>query len=433
MNNIHGRSRLENIGLAVLGLVMVGSTAGISWADDAKTSVTFAKDVAPIFQKNCQVCHRAGTNAPMSLVSYQEVRPWARAIRERVAARDMPPWHLDKTVGIQKFTNDRSLSDEQIATIVSWVDAGAPLGDPKDLPPPVEFADEDQWFIGKPDLIVMLPKEHVQPANGSDWWGNLVADSGLTEDRYIKAVQVRPSKEGRRISHHIILTLVNDSNTPMEGGSFLAEYAVGKYGEVYPEGTGKLMKAGSQISFGLHYFSAGEEIRDRTAVGLVFYPKGYVPKHRMEGIQFKAQNEDLDIPPGAVVSSDDYFRLPKAARITGYQPHMHMRGKSMCLEAILPDGAKQILNCVDRFNFNWHVMYLYDDDVAPLLPANTMLHIVGTHDNSSGYRRNPDASLWVGWGQRSIDEMTAAWINLIYLTDEELKVQTAEREKQSAN
>jgi mono/diheme cytochrome c family protein len=434
------------VGLALGGIVIALVSPGpVAAAQaDATTTPTFAKDVARIFQAKCQACHRPGMVAPMSLLTYQDARPWARAIRDRVSRREMPPWHLDKTVGIQKFKNDNSLTDAQIDTIVAWVNGGAPLGDPKDLPPPLVF-DDDKWHIGKPDMIISLPEADVVYANGPDWWVNRVVETGLTEDRYIKAVETKVSKEGREVVHHAIATLLqNDPDAVNVGrrasaadgatidideGTYLSEYAVGKYGEYFAEGTGRVLKAGAKVRFNMHYHAIGEERKAMTSVGFVFYPKGVKPKHFITDV-FPHENDTIDIPPGAITRTDTYYRLPKAARLLGFQPHMHIRGKEQCLEAIHLDGQREMLSCVDRWDFNWHIMYTYADDVAPLLPAGTMLHLISIHDNSANNRRNPDPTIWVGWGQRSIDDMAAAHINTEFMSDEDFAQQVAERKAQ---
>ena len=424
-----------------LGMLLVWPASSlIKAAPDGR--VTFAKDVAPILQAKCQMCHRPGMMAPMSLLTYQDARPWARAIRERVSRREMPPWHLDKTVGIRKFKNDSSLSDEQIATIVAWVDGGAPLGDPKDLPKPVQF-DDDSWHIGKPDLVITLPQPDVVAANAPDWWVNRVVETGLTEDRYIKAVETKVSRDGRPVTHHAIATLIQNEPDPVDDvitrtrsadaptidideGSYLSEYAVGKYGEVFPDNAGRVIKAGAKVRFNMHYHSIGEQKAAMTSVGFVFYPKGVKPKRFITDL-FPHENDTIDIPPGAVTRTDTYYRLPKPARLIGFQPHMHIRGKEQCLEAIHLDGSREMLSCVDKWDFNWHVMYTYADDVTPLLPAGTMLHLISIHDNSANNRRNPDPTIWVGWGQRSIDDMAAAHINTEFMTEEEFVRAVAER------
>ncbi len=208
----------------------------------ASAAVTFTKDVAPILQAHCQVCHRPDNIAPMSLLTYQDARPWAKSIKQQVVQRNMPPWFIDPHVGIRKFKDDPSLSERDIATISAWVDAGAPMGNLADMPPPRQFEDADKWHIGKPDLIVSMPVAYTVKPAASDWWGNFIADSGLTEDRYIKAVETKPTRDGIKIVHHAVTSLVYDDGQP--GGGTLNEYAVGKNGDIYPDGSGKLMKAG---------------------------------------------------------------------------------------------------------------------------------------------------------------------------------------------
>ena len=270
-----------------------------AFAADVTTAPTFTKDVAPILQKSCQSCHHAGTSAPMSLVTYDEVRPWARSIRQRVSNREMPPWHLDKTVGIRRYKNDRSLSDDEIATIVKWTDNGAPQGDPTLMPPPLTFRNEDEWFIGQPDLVVTMDKEHVMYTKGPDWWIDYFANTGLTEDRWIKAMEVKPGN--RRIVHHVVAYAIEPDapeGTPA-GGVLLHEYAVGKYGDTFNENTGRLLKAGTRIRFDMHYFATGDETHDRTRIAFTFYPKGYVPKYKVTSIPFRnIPNEELDIQIG---------------------------------------------------------------------------------------------------------------------------------------
>ena len=257
--------------------------------------VTFTKDVAPILQNSCQTCHRADAIAPMSLLTYEETRPWARAIKDKVASRSMPPWYIDRNIGVQDFKYDRSLSDDEIATVVAWVDAGAPRGNPADMPPPRVFADRDKWHIGEPDWIVPIPEPFVVPAEGANWWGDLFSDSGLTEDRWIKAVETKPSAEGFPVVHHAVTRL--QENEDSDTGDFLNEYAQGKNGDVFPPGTGRLLKADSVIRFNMHYSSIGRETTDRTSVGLTFYPEGETPEHELFSRPL-AQNYDLDLPPG---------------------------------------------------------------------------------------------------------------------------------------
>ena len=343
----------------------------------------------------------------------------------------MPPWHLDKSVGIRQFKNDISLSDAEIDTIVRWVDGGTKQGDPKDMPPPLTFQEykaDGDWFIGKPDLIVTFNKEMTMYANGPDWWINKFAETGLTEDRWVKAMQIKPGNP--KIVHHAVTSVIPPAGadlTDFVGGEF-EEYAVGKYGDIYPENTGRLLPAGSRIQFDMHYFAIGEEAKDKTSLGIVFYPKGYVPKYKVTMVSFRnVPNDDLAIPPNSVVRHDGYFRLPRPARISSFQPHMHMRGKGMTLEAINLDNSVTVLSSTDHFDFNWHIAYVYRDDVAPLLPAGTVLHAIGIHDNTSANRRNPDPNMWAGYGERSVDDMLQLRLAVVYLDEADYQAQVAER------
>jgi hypothetical protein len=383
--------------------------------------VTFTKDVAPIFQKRCQTCHHEGTSAPMSLVNYEDVRPWARSIRQRVANRDMPPWHLDKTVGIKTYKNDRSMSDDEIATVLRWADAGAPQGNPADMPKPLAFRPETDWFIGEPDLKVTTPNDFTMYAKGPDWWIDQFADVTLTEDRWIKSMEIKPSNP--KIVHHVVIYAIEPDapdGTP-ETGVQLHEYAVGKYGDIFGDDTGRLLKKGTKLRFDMHYFAIGSEQHNKTTIAFKFYPKGITPKYQVRSLALRnIPNDELEVPPNTVVRTDGYFRLPRNARIDAFQPHMHMRGRGMTLEAINPvNNTTQILSSVDHFDFNWHINYVYTDDAAPLLPAGTVLHMIGIHDNTSANRRNPDPNMWVGFGERSVDDMLQVWVDVIYLDDAE--------------
>lgn len=426
------RGRGGDVLLTGLAMLLAASTVAAQAPVQGSRpgSVTFTKDLAPILQRSCQTCHHPGSIAPMSLMTYDEVRPWSRAIKRRVASREMPPWFIDRTVGVQKFKDDPSLTDEEIATIVRWVDDGTPRGNPADLPPPRLFPDEkDRWHIGKPDLVVTMPKAHVVPADGSDWWGYYMADLPLKEDRYIKAIEMKPGST--KVVHHGNAWVVYDGE-PENQGTPLEQYSVGKYGDVYPDGTGKLLKAGGRISFHMHYHSVREEIRDQTSVGFVFYPKGYVPKHVIRS-EAMANFADLDISAGSDDARfDAYSKVEKPARFLAYGPHMHNRGKKNCVELIYPDMRREMLNCLSRYDFGWQILYPYAEDAMPLVPAGTIVHSISWYDNSPNNRHNPDPKNWVGYGQRSNDEMNMVYIDLVYLTDDEFKAEVAARHKQQA-
>ena len=410
-----------------------GQASAPSTADErAERAITFTKDVAPIFQRSCQSCHRPGTSAPMPLVTYDDARPWAASIRAKVAAREMPPWHIVRNVGIEKFKDDPSLSADEIATIVKWVDSGAARGNPADMPPSRQFAAAEMWHIGEPDLVVTATP-HKVPASGADWWGVYTVPSGLTEDRYIKAVEAKPgSATTSRAVHHILAyaeeapskrrtvtaTSRPANDNPFSNGEFLVEYSVGKGGERFPEGSGRLLKAGSTIRFELHYHPVGEEMTDSAQIAFVFYPRGYVPKH-IQHTRGLGHGGQLDIPGGAdYVRSDGYTRFESAGVLTGFQPHMHARGKAQCLELIYPTGGTddnvEQIACA-KFEFGSVMVYNWADDVRPIYPAGTILHVVNWHDNSAN-RNNPDPRNWVGNGNRTIDEMSFSWVNYYNLT-----------------
>jgi len=388
----------------------------------------------------------------MSLLTYEEARPWAQSIKQKVAGRDMPPWFIDKTIGIRKFKNDISLSDKEIATIVKWVDGGALRGNAADMPPPLQFADPAAWQNGPPDLVVEMPGEIIVKANAPDWWGNVrSAAPAVTEDRWIRAAEDKPIK-GYRVMHHGTASLVDPNADPggiTEGafGSGLVEYSVGKNGDIYPEGTGRLIKAGTYINWNLHLHAVGKETPAKVALGLQFYPRGYVPKHELRDYILGAANEtDLDIPAGQDnVRFDTYVGLKNPTVLTAFEPHMHNRGKAECLEAIYPPGysgdnrrsggvVTEMLNCADRFNFGWLISYMYADDVVPLLPAGTILHIISWHNNSTSNKINYDSTNWIGWGNRTIDDMSHIWVGAYDITQEEYEQRVAERKaKQSTN
>jgi hypothetical protein len=428
------------IAIAIAGLCIV------AFSQDRGT-LTFSKDVAPIFQEKCQSCHRPDSIAPMSLLTYDQTRPWAKAIRERVITRNMPPWHIDKTVGIQHFTNDRSLTDEQIQTIVKWVDGGALPGDPKDMPPAKTWPDDAKWnfaaqFGGPPDLIVRSPLYTV-PATAMDAWYKPSVDTGLTERRWVRAIEIRPATvKGRKVTHHALARLVQQepgvAANPLDDGSAAAgvagglfmEWAVGKQGEIMRPNSGKLMLPGSKITFEVHYHAVGEAITDQVELGIYFYPKGQEPTYRQTLGLFNAiagSSRNIDIPPNSTFTSQSITPMRQAGRVENFQPHMHLRGKAMMLEAILPDGTTKLLSKVDRFEFSWMTNYIYADDSAPLLPRGTQLRVTAWYDNTKDNRNNPDADQWVGFGDRTVDEMGHAWINITYMSDQEYESELAKR------
>ena len=439
----HGQTRALICAFAVTALMAVPALA-----QAPANAPTFTKDVAPIFQAKCESCHRPDSIAPMSLVSYEQSRPWARSIRDRVQTRQMPPWHLDKSLGIQHFQNDRSLSDAEIDTIVKWVSAGAPKGDMKDMPKAVEWPTDGVWnfekMYGKPDLIIKSPA-YTQKGVAMDAWYKPIVPTGVTEDRWVRAIEMRPGTiKGRKITHHALARLQqNDGETGSAadrdgddpGPGLFMEWAVGKQGEIMRENSGKLMKPGSKIVWDIHYHAVGEDITDSVELGIYFYPKGQEPKFRQTLALFSGitgGNRALDIAPNSMNVSQNFHVMKKAGRVENFQPHMHLRGKAMSMEAILPTGQVQMLNQVSDYSFNWHTNYVYADDVAPLLPKGTILRVTSWHDNTAANKNNPDPNQWVGWGDRTVDEMAHAWVNITYMDDDDFKVEVEKRKAKTA-
>jgi hypothetical protein len=428
-------SAARSLGLGALALGAMLAMPAAAAAADAPATPTFTKDVAPIFQEKCEACHRPDSIAPMSLKTYAETRPWVRSIRARVESRNMPPWQIDKTVGVTKFKNDRSLTDDQLATILKWIDAGAPQGDPKDMPAPKVWPEDQGWNFAhlfgqtEPDMIVKS-EPFTMPAVSQDAWDKRVTESGITEPRWVRAIEIRPiTIKGRRITHHAIAYLEQDE--PGQQQSFLPtpfmEWAVGKQGEMLRPDTGKLLLPGSKFHWDIHYSQAGEEITSQVEMGIYFYPKGQEPKYRTTLSLVPAALGTMDIRPNSVSVAEGFFTLRDNARIESFQPHMHLRGKAMQVSALLPTGQQQVISYVNNFDFNWMTTYQYADDVAPLLPKGTILKVVAWHDNTAAKKSNPDPNQWVGWGDRTVDEMAHAWINIVYMNDADYKAEVEKR------
>jgi hypothetical protein len=434
-----------------LGVILMSAAPS---GAQTSASVTFSKDIAPIFQAKCQACHQPDSIAPMSLVTYQQARPWARSIKDRVARRQMPPWHIDQSVGVQKFKNDMSLSDAQIDTIVKWVDAGAPQGDPKDLPAAKPLITSNEWQgvtdgFGPPDVVVKS-SEYKMPPVGQDVWYRPMSDIPITEPRWVKMVEIRPTNmKARKILHHSIAYLVlQDDPEAVNTGTAtfglsgpqsredllarrpqLMEWAIGKGYDKFAEGTGKLVVPGEKISWDQHLHAVGEEINGGSEIGLWFYPKGQEPKKRSYLIGFTGlrEREFLDIPPNSVAYTEGFTVLKENTMITNFQPHFHLRGKAMKVEAIKPDGGREIVSYVGNFNFNWMTNYIYEDDASPIFPKGTIIQVSAWYDNTTANKDNPDPEQWVGYGDRTVDEMAHAWMNVVYYTDDEYKAIVAER------
>jgi len=419
----------QYLGLIGATIVMVTATSPVFGQQANGTTLTFADHVAPIIYDNCVECHRPGSIAPMSLIDYETVRVWAPLIKDKVVNRKMPPYFIDKTVGIQGFEDDRSLTDEEIATIVSWVDSGTLEGNSSNLPPVPTFESGMAWTLedemGRPpDLIIPIPEPFTVPPNSPNWWMTFYSETGLTEDRYIRAFETKPSAEGFPVVHHAVTSMV----FPEGGGGFLSEYALGKTADINPPGTGQLIRAGTTLRWNIHYASApdGVERTDRTRLARWLLPVGEEPEHRLVRSHM-ADNEDLDLPGGEeVIRTDGYEFLTRNIRITAFQPHLHNLGTRQCLEVIYQDNRRQTLSCA-FWDFGWHIAYNYKEEVQPLIPKGSMLHVTSWHNNSETNPWAADTRNWVGFGQRSTDDMSFSWISWYELSDEEFEAAVSER------
>jgi len=420
-----------------LGPVLVGACAAFfSFAASLPPQITFHKDVLPIMQKRCQACHRPGEVAPMSFLSYQEVRPWAKSIREAVLTRKMPPWFADPHYG--KFANDRSLSKKEIDTLVSWVDTGAREGDIKDAPAPVQWV--DGWTIGKPDMVFEMPHDFQVPAEGTIEYQYIVIPSGFTRDTWVQSAEARPGN--RALVHHIIAFVRSPGSKWLseakpgvpfvpqakkdEGGKkkdgenkdqesddeaatpeLLIGFAPGLVPMTLPPGQAKLVKAGSDFVFQLHYTATGKAGTDRSRIGLMYAKEP--PKERI--FTANATNSKFVIPPG-----DPAFRvtssitLQESARLVDLMPHMHYRGKDFEYRLVFPTGESQTVLSVPHYDFNWQLFYYFAEPI--LLPKGTRIDCTAHFDNSPNNRYNPDAKAEVRWGDQTWEEMMIGWFDV---------------------
>ncbi len=432
------------LGAAVVAVV--ASPAPVAAQPPTQEEVTFSKHIAPILQRSCQKCHRPESLAPMSLIDYNEVRPWARAMKYRTGLRDklgvMPPWYIEKDIGIQQFKDDPSLSDAEIALIAKWADNGAPEGDRADLPPPVAFIDVDEWEIGQPDLIVSSPSVTVE-GDAPDWWGSIgEVPTGLTEDRYVAALEYKEITEssegtprntvgGLFVVHHATLAVTDPTPDPNEVDPLAAQrrwptHEVGRNADVFDPQAGRIMEAGSNLVFNsMHLHANGARTQAHLDVGFKFHPRGYQPTRKWVRMSF-GNGVDLDIEAmDPDQEMEAYFTLPENALITIFEPHMHAPGVRMCLDAIWGITV-ETLNC-SGYDHSWVRVYNYEDDAAPLLPKGTILRITGYFNNSPSNPNVPDPRNWSGGGHRSVDQMFINLMRGVYLTDEEFRAEVESR------
>lgn len=422
--------------LGVLSLCWFISLPAFAQVESQDRVPTYSKNVASILNEKCVSCHNPNGIGPMSLRTYDEVKPFSPLIMLKVQARVMPPWHLDKTIGIQKYKNDTSLSDLEIETIVNWFKAGSPEGDRALLPEPPAIPTEDVWTLveelGEPDFVVQSPPYDVT-ANGQDqWWVQGTPFKGyIDEPRYVRATEMKGSFPlGVKVLHHGHATLVSNSVNGQRSMQPLGRQGVGKGGDLFPEGTGMLIQPEGEVRWNLHYFPIDQVVlEEQTEAAVWLYPKGYVPEFQTLGERkFDADGgagtdfnwaADLLIPPNTKKAMQGTHVLQQPALITSFRPHMHMRGTEQSLEAILPTGERLMLSRVDKYNHSWQISYEFADDSAPLLPKGTVLLITTTWDNTANNPNNPDPRQWVSFGQRGVDEMSHTWLGMTYLEQEQ--------------
>jgi hypothetical protein len=387
-------------------LAIVGSQAASS---DTKSSVTFTKDIAPIFYKNCIGCHRPGEIAPMSLMTYKEVRPWAKAIREKVANRAMPPWHPDPKYG--QWANDLRLSQKDVDKVVAWVDGGATEGNTKDLPPTPKLT--TGWQIGEPDVVFQMPTEFTVPAEGAVPYQHFIVSTNFKEDRYIQALEARAGNLS--VVHHIVMYARDPAEQARGRGQnrkfniadgILGALSPGQTPFIAKPGEAKLIKAGSQLVFQMHYTPNGTETKDRSIVGLIF-AKGPVDKVVNSKAAFDTR---FVIPPNAQnYEIKAEYEFEQDSHIISLMPHMHLRGKDIIYRAIYPDGRSEILLSVPKYNFAWQVYYYPQKPIAA--PKGTRLEAIAHYDNSTKNALNPDPGREVRFGEQTWDEMMNAFFD----------------------
>ena len=387
-----------------LGIAAAGNTT-------PPQKVTFTKHVAPILYNRCVECHRPGEAAPMSLITYKEVRPWAKAIKEKVVARTMPPWLADPAHG--EFKNSRRMTEDEINTVVAWVNAGSPEGKPGEMPEPPQF--ETGWTIGKPDAVLTMPESYPVPASGEVPYQYMIVPTNFTEDKWIEAAEIRPGNRG--VVHHVIAFvaktdkrgLVQRGEIGVGGGwDKLSGYAPGEQAKEFPAGTAKRIPAGAVLVFQLHYTTNGKAATDQSHIGLRF-AKAPVTRTVQTGM---AINAGFKIPPHADAHEvRSYWTAKEDVRIVDLMPHMHVRGKDFKYIAHYPDGRSEVLLSVPKYDFNWQLLYQPARNLV--LPKGTKLECIAHFDNSANNKYNPDPAKEVRWGDQTWEEMMIGWFDYV--------------------
>ena len=392
-------------------------------------SQTYTSEVADIINNNCVVCHRQGGIGPMSFESYEQVRPWAPLISLKVMKREMPPYAYDHGIGIQDLQGDWRLSQKDIDTVVEWVDNGSAYGDPDIVIQPPILADTEAWSFeedfGAPDAIIASVAIDI-PASGNDLWHKHNVPTGLSEDRCIKAVQVKPRGDAKSVVHHANSSIITEGSR--EG--MLTEYAMGKWGEIVPQGVCRTIPANAEVAWDIHMFpgglgamAPGSVIKDNVVeIGLWLYTE-----EESEQLKYKqdlslyrlGDQDDITIPPNGYYMTQGFHSFDHPVRLDSFQPHGHLRMNAASLEIFYPEsGRTEQISQVSNWSATWHHSHLYDPDVAPLLPAGAVIVLKQWYDNTSNNPNNPDPDMWVMGGSRTGDEMTHAWLAITHLDDE---------------
>ncbi len=421
-------------------------------ASGQEQSIAYHGEAGRIINENCVVCHREGGIGPMQFETYDQIRPWAPLIQLKVANREMPPYAYDHGIGIQELEGDWRLSQEDIDTLVAWVDQGAPLGDPDVVLPPPDVRDPEEWNFteqfGEPDLVVeSLPID--VPASGNDIWHKHLTPSGVSADRCLKAVQVKPRGSAHTVVHHANSRLVQvnaDGDLERAAEGMLTEYAMGKWGEIVPDGVCRTVPADALVSWDIHMFpgglgamAPGAVIEDNVVeLGMWFHPEDYAEqvKYKQDllsyeiGIPRREREYNLVIPPHGHLITQGFHSFDHPVRIDSFQPHGHLRMVAASLEIFYPDtGRLEPISQISNWSATWHHSHIYAADSAPLVPTGAVLVTKQWYDNTETNPNNPDPDQWVYGGNRTTDEMTHAWIALTHLDEEGYAQMVEEREE----
>ncbi len=438
--------KVQKLGLLGGAITALGLSVSAQAQED---QITYNTHVAKILNENCVVCHREGGIGPMQLTNYDQVRPWAPLIQYKVAEREMPPYAYDHGVGIQQLEGDWRLSEEEIETVVAWVNQGSPLGDADIVPPAADLPNPDEWTFaaefGAPDHIIGSVPMDI-PASGNDLWSKHYVSSGAVEDRCIKAVQVKPRGDAKAVVHHANSDLqVMNADGEYEDFGQLTEYAMGKWGEVMPDGVCRTLPKNSRVAWDIHMFpggigamAPGSVIKDNVVeIGLWFHDDDFIAKTepykqdlRLYQLRSGYEGGHLIVPPHGYTMTQGFHSFDHPVRIDSFQPHGHLRMNAASLEVFYPDtGRTEQISQISKWSATWHHSHIYDPEVAPLLPAGAVLVIKQWYDNTADNPNNPDPDQWVYGGSRTGDEMSHAWIAITHLDDEGFAELAAERKE----